>query len=267
MSFRLIGLTRNEMFKMFRSKLAYFFLACSTGIILLWGVSADLFLQDPSRPGTGYYFLLTSVQTAMSFLGVILILIFGALLVSAETAAGTLQMNLVNPISRLEFLASKLIAGWLFGLLLLVSMALPALIIGGLKFGYGNYTEEGLTLFTRARIFTAILFCFLLLLIILLAFVSYSLLVSVLMANVGSAIGLSVGSVLFLDLIRDRLRISPYLFQAYIETPFDLVKSLTEGFNISWKPDIYLCIGVPFAWSVACFAAAFLIFSRKDYKS
>lgn len=267
MALRMIELSRNEMFKMFRSKLTYFFQACVVGIILFWGISTNYFFPDGSQPGTGYNFLLISTQTAMSFLGVILILIFGSLLVSSETASGTLQMNLVNPVSRLEFLAAKLIAGWFFSIFLVLSTALPALAIGGLKFGYGNYTEEGLTLFTWQQIFTAIVFCFLLLLIVLLAFVSYSLLISVLTANTGYAIGLSVGSVLFLDLVRERLKISPYLFQAYVETPFDLVKSLTEGLDITWKPDIYFCIGVPLGWSVACFGAAFFIFSRKDYKS
>jgi len=264
---RLIGLIQNEMHKMFRFKLTYFFQTLAVGIILLWGLSAGFLFQDASRPGAGYYFLLTSTQTAISFLGTIFILIFGALLVSSETSGGTLQMILVNPVSRLEFLVAKLTTGWFFSILLALSMVLPALVIGGIKFGYGNYAEEGLTLFTQSQIFTAILLCFLLLSIVLLAFVSYSLLISVLMPNIGYSIGLSVGSILFLDLLKDRLKISPFLFQSYVETPFELVKSLTEGFAIAWKPDIYLCIGVPFAWSVVCFVAAFLVFSRKDYKS
>lgn len=262
-----MALSRNEMFKMFRSKLTYFFLACGMGIILFWGISANYFFADGSQPGTGYNFLLSSNQTAMSFLGVILILIFGSLLVSSEASSGTLQMNLVNPISRLEYLAAKLIAGWFFCFLLVLSMALPALAIGGLKFGYGNYAEEGLILFTRQQIFMSVVSCFLILLIVLLAYVSYSLLISVLTPNTGYAIGLSVGSILFLDLVRVRLNISPWLFQSYIETPFELVKSLTEGLSITWKPDIYLCLGVPLAWSVVCFMAAFFVMSRKDYKS
>lgn len=267
MGHRLIELSRNEVFKMFRSKLTYFFLACSGGIILFWGVSANYFFPDKSLPGTGYNFLLTSNQTAMSFLGVIFILIFGSLLISSEVASGTLQMNLVNPVSRLEFLTAKLLVGWLFSILLVLSMVLPALAFGGLKFGYGHYIEEGFMLFTRQQIFAAIFLCFLLLLIVLLAYVSYSLLISVLTANTGYAIGLSVGSVLFLDLLREKLKISPFLFQTYIETPFDLVKSLTEGLAITWKPDIYFCIGVPLIWSFVCFSVALVVFSKKDYKS
>lgn len=267
MALRIVKLIRNEMFKMFRLKLTYFSLACGVAIILIWGGGADYFFTEGSQPGAGYHFFLVSNQTVISFLGVILILIFSALLISSETASGTLQMNLVNSISRLEFLIAKLITGWFFSILFVLSVALPALAIGGLHFGYGNYTEEGLTLFTQWQIFKNIIFCYLLLLAVLLAYVSYGLLISVLTGNTGYAIGLSVGSVLFLDLVCERLKISSYLFQTYVETPFDIVKSVTEGFDITWKPDIYPGLGVPLAWAVACFTAAFFVFSRKDYKS
>jgi len=267
MPFRLMALIRLEIFKMLRLKLTYFFLACVVVVILFWGISSAYFFPDGSQPGTGYNFLLSSNQTTMSFLGIIFIMIFGSLLVSAETASGTLQTNLVNPISRLEFLSAKLVAGWLFSLLLVLSMALPALAIGGFKFGYGQYVEEGLTLFTRQQIFTGILTSFLVLSVVLLAYVSYSLLISVLTSNPGYAIGLCVGSVLMMDFVRGRLNISPFLFQSYVETPFELAKSMPEGFRAAWQPDITLCLGVPLAWTVVCFAAAVLIFMRKDYKS
>lgn len=267
MQSRLIGLTQNEIYKLFRFKLTYFFISCAVGIILLWGASADLLFRDPSQPGIGYYFLLTSTQTAMSFLGIVCILIFGALLITAETTAGTLHMILVNPVSRLEFLVSKLAAGWFFSILITVSVGFVALIIGRFKFGYGDYVEEGVIVFTQSHIFSAILTTFLLLLITLLAFVSYSLMISVLVSNIGYSVGLSVGSILFLDLVRDRLGISTFLFQGYVETPFELAKSLTEGFDIVWKPEIYFLICVPFAWSVICFIIAYLVFSRKDFKN
>jgi len=267
MPLRITALIRSEIFKMFRMKLTYFFFACGVGIILFWGISTSYFFPDGSQPGIGYVFLLSSTQTTMSFLGVIFIMIFGSLLISSETASGTLQTNLVNRISRLEFLSAKLIVGWLFSLLLVLSMALPALAIGGFKFGYGHYVEAGLILFTRQQIFTGILAGFLVLFVVLLAYVSYSLLISVLTSNPGYAIGLCVGSVLMMDFIKGRLNISPFLFQSYVEMPFELVKSMPEGFNIAWKPDIFLCLGVPLAWTVVCFAAALLIFTRKDYKS
>jgi ABC-type transport system involved in multi-copper enzyme maturation permease subunit len=267
MPIRITALIRSEIFKMFHMKLTYFFLACGVAVILFWGISTSYFFPDGSQPGTGYIFLLSSNQTTMSFLGVIFIMIFGSLLISSETASGTLQTNLVNPISRLEFLSAKLIIGWLFSLLLVLSMALPALAIGGLKFGYGHYVEEGLTLFTRQQIFTGIMAGFLVLSVVLLAYVSYSLLISVLTSNPGYAIGLCVGSVLMMDFIRGRLNISPFLFQSYVETPFELAKSMPEGFRAAWQPDITLCLGVPLVWTVVCFAAAVLIFMRKDYKS
>ena len=264
---RMVALIRLEIYKMLRLKLTYFFLACVVAVILFWGVSSAYFFPDSSQPGTGYSFLLSSNQTTMSFLGIIFIMIFSSLLVSAETASGTLQTNLVNPISRLEFLSAKLAIGWLFSLLLVLSMALPALAIGGLKFGYGHYVEEGLTLFTRQQIFFGILTNYLVLSVVLLAYVSYCLLISVLTSNQGYAIGLCVGSVLMMDFVKGRLNISSFLFQSYVETPFELAKSMTEGFKAVWKPDIIASLGVSLAWTIACFVLAVLIFVRKDYKS
>ena len=263
----MVALIRLEIYKMLRLKLAYFFLACMVVVILFWGGSSAYFFPDSSQPGTGYNFLLSSNQTTMSFLGIIFIMIFSSLLVSAETASGTLQTNLVNPISRLEFLSAKLAIGWLFSLFLILSMALPALAIGGYKFGYGHYVEEGLILFTRQQIFAGILINYLVLSVVLLAYVSYCLLISVLTSNPGYAIGLCVGSVLLMDFVRGRLNISPFLFQSYVETPFELAKSMTEGFRTAWKPGIIASLGASLAWTAACFVVAILIFVRKDYKS
>ena len=254
------------MLKMFRQRFTYFALSCGSGLALIWGAGADVIFEGESQAATGYYFLLISNQTIISFVGVILILIFSALLISSETASGTLHMNLISPISRLEFLTAKLITGFSFSFLFVLSVCLPALTIGGLRFGYGSYIEAGLVIFTRWEIFKNIIFCYLLLLIVLLAYVSYGLLISVLTRNTGFAIGMSVGGVLFLDLVSERLKISRYIFQSYVETPFNIVRSATEGFSIIWKPGVLNCLGVSLAWIITCFVLAIFIFSKKDYK-
>lgn len=237
------------------------------GIVVLWGIGSEYIFSGEIHSGVGYLFVLYSAQTALSFLGVILILIFSSLLITSEFSSGTLQMSLVNPVYRFEFFISKIIIGWLFSFILLFIMFFSAFIIGALRFGYRDYVEEGIKLFSKEQMFSEILLCFLVTLIPLLAFSCFGLMISVLTRNVGYSIGISVGSILFLDLIRDRFGLSPFLFQSYIETPFELVKSLTEGFPVSWKPEIYSCLGVPLIWAIGCTAIGLFIFSRKDYKS
>jgi len=146
-------------------------------------------------------------------------------------------------------------------------MALPALIIGGFKFGYGNYVEEGLVLFTRQEIFSEIIVCYLVVSVVLVAYVSYSLFISVLIPNPGYAIGLCVGVALMMDFVRVRMNISSFIFQSYIETPFELAKGIAEGFKGTWRPDVYFCILVPLAWAIIFFTLALYLFARKDYKS
>lgn len=237
------------------------------GIIALWGIGTDYIFSGGRNSGIGYLFVLFSTQTALSFLGIIFILIFSSLLITSELSSGTLQMFLVNPVNRFEFFISKIIIGWLFSFILLFTTFFSAFIIGALRFGYGDYVEEGIKLFSKEQILSEILLCLLLTLIPLLAFSCFGLMISVLTRNLGYAIGISVGSILFFDLIRERLSLSPFLFQSYVETSFELVKSLAEGFAVSWKPEIYSLIGVPLAWAVGCSAIGLFIFSRKDYKS
>lgn len=248
-------------------KLTYFSAACAVGIILLWGIGAEYFFPEKGQPGAGYSFVLISTQTTLNFLGVILVLIFSSLQVTSESSAGTLQMVLVCPVKRTHFYVSKLLTGWVFSVLLLAVMTGTALFVSGLSFGYGDFTEGGIILFRKSRIFIDMAFCYGLVLVPLLAYCSFGLLVSVLAKNTGTSIGISVGGVLFLDLARERLGLSPYLFQSYIEKPFELVQSITEGFAVVWKPEIYRILGISLIWALCCAAIGLLVFKRKDYKN
>jgi len=240
---------------------------CGVGIVVFWGIGADYLFQGNGEPGTGYVFLIISSQSALNFLGVPLILLFCSMLISSEASSGTLQMCIVNPVSRMEFFFSKAIAGVMFSLIFLSSILITSLFLGGIHFGYGDYVERGLILFTKGRMFLEMFYGFLLLLFPLSALTCYGLLVSVVTSNVGYAIGFSIGSVIFLDIIKEKLSLSPFLFQSYMETPFNIVRSITEGFEVNWEPEIFSCIGIPLIWIVGCFSIGLFIFSKKEYKS
>lgn len=248
-------------------KLTYFSAAFVVGIILLWSIGAEYFFPQNGQAGAGYSFVLISTQTALSFLGTILVLIFSSLQITSEYSAGTLQMVLVSPVKRVHFFVSKLLTSWIFSIMLLAVMTGTALLVSGLSFGYGDYTEGGIILFKKNRIFMEMARCYGLVLIPLLAYSSLGLLISTLGKNTGTSIGISVGSVLFLDLVRERLGLSPYLFQSYIETPFELVQNITEGFSVVWTPEIYKILGVSLVWILFCAAFGLIIFKRKNYKN
>lgn len=267
MILRIIKLVQNEIYKITKQKITYFSVICGVGIVAFWGMGANYFFLENVEPGAGFLFLLISSQTALNFLGVLLVLIFSSMLISSESSCGTLQMMIVNPVSRIEFFFSKAIAGMIFSLLLLSSILITSLILGEIYFGFGDYVERGLVLFSKGEIFLEIFYCFLVILFPLIAFTCYGLLISVITNNVGYAIGVSIGSVIFLDIIREKLNLSPFLFQSYMETPFNIVKSITEGFEVNWNPEIFSCIGVPLIWAIGCFSIGFFIFSKKDYKS
>lgn len=59
-------------------------------------------------------------------------------LVSGEVASGTIRMLLTKPISRSHLLASKLIAGAIYTLILTIWLGIMAVIVGKLMFGSGD---------------------------------------------------------------------------------------------------------------------------------
>lgn len=263
---RIKNLIQNEIYKMLHQKFIYLSIICLVVIVILSGIGINYLLPENSNAGSGYLFVLISSRTAISTIGTILILIFSSMLISNETSFGTIQMMLINPISRLEFFLAKLITAMIFSILLLITITLTAFLVGKIIFGYGDYIERGITLFTQWQILGNLLYCYLILLFPLFSLCCYGLLISILINNVGFSIGMSVGSIIFLDIVKERLNLSPFLFQSYIETPFELAQDIIEGFEINWSPKIFYCIGVSGAWIVVFLCIGYLIFSKKDYK-
>jgi ABC-2 type transport system permease protein len=261
----IIALFYLELFKMFRLKLTYFLLGFIVLSSFLWGMAADLFFTDKSDASNGFIFFITSAQSIMSLIGTIFILIYCSLLISSETASGTLHLNLVNPILRSELLLAKMMGGWVFSLLITFCIGITSFIIGSVKFGYKDI-QEGMIIHTKSQIFLLIINNLLILSFVLLAFVNYSLLISILTSNSGQAIAFSVGGILLLDIIKYRIKISPYLFQTYIEKPFDLIKDNLENFGISGKSDVIQCFVVSLIWASLCFFISLLILNKKDLK-
>lgn len=263
---RIKNLVQNEIYKMMHQKFVYLSIICLIAVVIISVIGLDYLLPENSNLGSGYLFFLISSRTAISMIGTLLILIFSSMLISNETSFGTIQMMLVNPISRLEFFLAKIITGMIFSVLLIIIIILTAFLVGKVAFGYGIYAERGIIVFTQWQILSNFLYCFLILLFPLFSFCCYGLLISIIINNVGLAIGLSMGSIIFLDIVKERLKVSPFLFQSYIETPFEFAQDIIEGFGISWTPKIFYCLGVSGAWIVVFLCVGYLIFSKKDYK-
>jgi len=263
---RVKDLVQNEIYKMIHQKFIYLSIIFLIFVVVISGIGIEYLLPESSNVSSGYLFVLISSRTAISMIGIILILIFSSMLISYETSSGTLQMMLINPVSRLEFFLAKLITAMIFSILLLITIILTAFLVGKITLGYGDYTERGIVLFTQWQIVSNLLYCYLILLFPIFCLCSYGILISILISDVGFSIGLSVGSIIFLDIVKERLNLTPFLFQSYIETPFELAQDIVEGFGIDWTPKIFYCLGISGAWSVVFLFIAYLIFSKKDYK-
>jgi len=263
---RILKLSHNEFYKLVRQKITYFSIFCVVVMIVLGRIGTNYLFIERSEIGSGYLFLLISSRTIINMFGVILILIFSSLLISSEASSGTIQAVLVNPISRFEFYVSKIVIGMVFSLLILGTIFLASFIIAKINFTFGDYIENGITIYTQNEIFLNFSLCFLLLLFPIFAICIFGLLISTLTKNIGLAIGVSIGSIIIFDILKERLDISHFLFQSYIENSFELAQNLIDGFKINWFPNVFYCIGVPGIWMILMFVIGYFIFSRKNFK-
>lgn len=263
---RILRQSHNEFYKLIHQKFTYFSVISIILLIVLSGIGANYLFIEHSEIGSGYMFLLVSSRAVFNMFGVILILIFSSLLISSESSLGTIQAMLVNPISRLEFYFSKLIVGMFFGIIILGTILFTSFIIAKINFTFGDYIENGITIFTQNEIFLNLSICFLLLLIPIFSICSFGLLISTLTKNIGLAIGLSIGCIIIFDILKERLNISHFLFQSYIDDPYELAQNLIEGFKINWFPTIFSCIGIPGIWMILMFVTGYLIFSKTNFK-
>jgi len=233
---------------------------------VLSGIGANYLFLERSEIGSGYLFFLISSRTVINMFGVILILIFSALLISSEVSSKTIQSVLVNPISRFEFYVSKIIIGMVFSVLIVATILLVSFIIAKINFTFGDYVENGITIYTQNEIFMNLSLCFLLLLLPIFAICIFGLLISTLTKNIGLAIGVSIGSIIIFDILKERIDISHFLFQSYIENSFELAQNLIDGFKINWIPNVINCIAVPGIWMILMFVTGYFIFSRTNFK-
>ncbi len=263
---RIIKIVWNEFIKLISQKFTYFSLIALIILVILIGIGVNYFSIEQSTIGSGYLFLLSSVRTVISLFGVIFILIFSSQLISSESSSGTLQVNLVNPIKRFEFYAAKLIISIFFAMTILAITLLASIVIIRINYSFGDYVERGLTIFTQGDIFLNLFLCSLLLFFPLLSICCYGLLISTITKNSGTAIGYSIGSIIIIDVIKERFNISDIVFNSYIDTPFELAQQITEGFKINWMPTILYCIFIPMIWAIIMAGTGYFIFSKRDFK-
>lgn len=232
---RLVG---NEIIKIFgkkRSLLGFLALAILMPLII-WGFSkgATGIEQDIIRQLGGSFIIVGSVfngflvtYITMNFLWVhipFLIMLVAGDVVAGEGAAGTFRITLTRRVSRFQILIAKLIATYLYTILLIIFFALMSLGLGSLWLGVGDLVvfDEGILILPQemawARFALAFVFAtFVMLVVTTLCFMFSSMVNNGIGPIIGAMsiiiIGLAIANIP-IDIFE---KISPYIFTSYFD--------------------------------------------------
>lgn len=212
-----------------------------------------------------YGFIAAATPPALNIVGAFMLIVFCAGLMSKEFSSGTIRNVLVRPLRRWEFLAAKVLLGMSYAALLTV---LATGVGWGMVWVFGDLngvTYGGELLHTGSEMFSAYLVGALLGLLPLFAAVTYAVFISTCTRSTGAAVGSAVGIWVLLDTIKMALRIEPYIFWTYLETPWQRFRDLCDGLDPeTWLSSATLYAAVTSVVSFIAFvsAATYLLYRR-----
>ncbi len=226
------------------------------------------FVQGITRDGNSDYGYIAYVTPfALGLLGVMLLLIYCAGLVSQEMGGGSIRAVLVRPLRRHEYLAAKLMAGCTYALLLVVITVAGA---WGAAYAMGDLigvSFGGELLFSSDQMLNAYLLGSLLALAPLFAAASYGVMVSTFTRKPVVAMFLAVGAWVMVDIVKHPLGIDRFVFSSYLESPWQVFINRCDGMNVGWFPAAWQCLGISAVYSVAFAAIAMLVLHRRNFSA
>ena len=249
-----------EITKMTRLKFTY-----AGPALAALSVFGALFTHPIQRDGASdYAFIAYATSMALNLIGLILVLMFCAALVSSELGSGTIRMVLVRPLRRREFLAAKLLAGITYAVTL---SAVVAVTVWGVAYVFGDLTGVqygGDLVYTDSAMRATYFLAILLNLFPQIAAVAYALMISTLTRSTAAAIGVTVVAWLLLDTVKYPLHIAPFVFSTYMESSWQLFLDRCNALEGSWFPDLQYSILTSLVSTIVFFLVAVYALARRN---
>lgn len=261
----------NETIKASRLKFTYLGIFFAILPVLLWIKVVQAFGEEHNL--NTFLFIATAVQASLTGVVPIFIVIFSALLVASEATGGTLRLILTRPVTRLQFLSSKLIIALGYTLLLLILNFLTAILIAGVKYGFSNLIstpatggESSGSLHLWRYMFASIFLSF----FPLVGFATFGYCMSVLVRNVGHAVGFAVGIILGVQSIKHLISFGSfsfpdYWFATYVDVPLAQMIDIIGGYSVAFfSPRLGKALLISMIYNVVLVLIAFIVFHRRD---
>lgn len=261
---RVWRLLRIEIAKIIGQKFLYFSLICAALITALGGYGC-LLARQYSFEMNGYVTMIVSSLPGVELAAMFLV-IFSAMTVASEYGGRTINSLLVRPVRRSEVLLAKLLLVLLFEIAFVTIIAGVGVLFGAIVSDFGDVKAVGYdtVIFTQRQMLHQCAIGYAVLLIPLFCIASMGFFFSVLITNVGAAIGASIGLYLLLLLLRNISALSRFLFTDYISFPMSIMSRMGDGIAPLWRPRLDHLLIVAGVYVAFFLTVSFLVFVRRD---
>ena len=262
MSNMVMPLLRNEIVKLTRTKLPYFGLFAAFLVCLL--ISFTTAALDSGGTLNAWGFVALCMQCVFTDVGLIFIAVFCAMLIAEETGFGTARVVLSSPILRWELYTAKVLIGLLYMIVMFVTALILSIILGALKFQFGNISDSVGVIYGAKEVAGNLLAAFFLDMLPMGALVMYGVFISVVTKRSGQAIGLVIGSIILIETAKNFVNFGPFVFTSYRGYSWGIFHQIAQGVDYQWFPEIWKMIIVSLVYCFATFAGGLIIFAKRD---
>jgi ABC-2 type transport system permease protein len=212
----------------------------------------------------GWGFVCYAAQMMFSDIGIILIVIFAALLLAEETGSGTIRFVLPSPLSRIDFFCAKVLMALIYVVGVSLFTLLLAVAIGALRYPFGGVSDYAGLVYSRGQVLMHLAIALLLSWVPLIAAASYGILMSALITQPAKAMGAAIGLLFTVDMTKHIFGFEPYVFTRYVVLPWAIFQQIAQGIDSEWYPAIRSMVVVSLATVVVCLGVAMVVFVRRD---
>ena len=259
---RVVRLYRAEMAKVWRTKFPYLGLLSSALMALIAMQSVESLSKPGGITAAGYF--AASINLTTTTIVSLFATIFSAMIVSNEISRRTVRTILTRPITRGEFLTSKLLIALTYLSLLMLMNIIPAVIIAQ-KYPLVARGDEIVQIPGAASQISLFAIAILLTMLPLAATVCYGFCISTLSDNPATAIGVAVGVMLNLNFVSALIDISPWVVFRYYDISIAIASEKADGITAAWgQSKIYGLVIISLVTAVVTLSVAYWSFLRRD---
>ncbi len=251
----MLNLIYNEVFKIFARKKVYVFMILTVGFHLLPLIISTVMQQPMTYNGQSYPVI--SLESFLSGLLPMLIILLAGDLTASEYEHGTLKLFLVSPVTRTRLLGAKALALIITVIVLLIVNLLAAYGLGILFLGWGDGFEFSKTVLSSSEGIFYTLTSNAVAVIPQMCFAAVILFLSLAVVNGNAFIGVSLGFLVTMQVAANFAAVKPFLISSYF--------GIYKWFLIQPRWETVISgIAVMLVYGVCFLTAANYILNRKD---